>query len=1066
MEMRRSRAFLLILGLVMLSGAGVPPAVAQQTESSGLKDLWWLEPLEYRSIGPAWGGRVSRAAGIAGNANVYFAATASGGVWRSTNGGTVWEPVFDDQPTSSIGSIAIAPSDSNVIYVGSGEANIRGNVAAGNGIYKSVDGGTTWEHVWKQDGQIGTMVVHPKDPDIAYAAVLGRAFGPNPNRGIYRTRDGGKSWDLVLSKDQDTGASDVAIDPSNPRILFAGLWQTRRKPWTMTSGGPGSGLYYSKDGGDSWKQLTEGLPDGIWGKVGVAVAPSDGRRIYALIEAEEGGLFRSDDGGEKWTRISGDRRLRQRAWYYSTITVHPTNPDEVWCPQVPMLRSIDGGKNFTFVKKLHHSDHHDVWFDPTDPKRIIAANDGGVDISLDGGETWYAPPLPISQFYHVSVDTREPFYVSGALQDIGTAQGPSNALSEEGIDYASWYSVGGGEAGWVVSDPSDPNIVYAGEYMGYISRYDHRTRQAQNISIYPENASGHGGEDLKYRFQWIAPIVVSPHDSRVVYHAANVLFRTDDGGQTWQAISPDLTRDDKSKQKWSGGPITGDNTGVEVYCTIFAVAESPLKKGLIWVGSDDGLVHLSRDAGQNWESVTANIPELPEWGTISMIAASQHKAGRAYLVVDAHRLDNVQPYLYKTEDFGKTWTRLDGSLPRDIYLHAVREDPVVPGLLFVGTEQGVAFSRDDGASWHALRLNLPTVAVHDLQVKRDSLVVGTHGRSVWIFDDLPVLRDWDQQIMESDSHLFEAPRAVRWLYHSGWKGGFGESSSKGKNPPQGALIYYWLKEEPKGEIRIEVIDSEGQLVRVLSSEELPLTGFSEYVDEEKEMLAKWVLPAEKGVNRAVWNLRWTGAEMIKGGILDFGYPRLGPLALPGQYTLKMRVGEREHTTQLVLEPDPRQQVGEEVLRDQLAFALEVRDAITRLARAVEKIRGIKTQLERHQELLEGESSARSLMQEAQKLLDTLNQLEDRLHNKNAVIAYDILAQKGGAKLYARLDPISLWTNSADGAPPQGSRQLFAEQKEEVDQCWNELKQILGGALSDYNRKASEQGLPTVYVGTE
>jgi photosystem II stability/assembly factor-like uncharacterized protein len=832
----------------------------------------------------------------------------------------------------------------------------------------------------------------------------------------------------------------------------------------MTSGGPGSGLYYSKDGGDSWDQLTEGLPEGNWGKVGVAVAPSAGRRVYALIETKQGGLFRSDDGGKKWTRVSGDRRLRQRAWYYSTITVHPKNPDELWCPQVPMLRSIDGGKTFAFVKGIHHGDHHDVWFDPTNPKRMIAANDGGVDITHDGGETWYAPPLPISQFYHVSVDNRKPFYVSGTLQDIGTAQGPSNNLSKEGIRLEDWYDVGGGEAGWVVSDPSDPNIVYAGEYMGYISRYDHRTRQAQNVSIYPENASGHGGETLTFRFQWTAPIVISPHDSRVVYHAANILFRTLNGGQTWEVISPDLTRNDKSKQKWSGGPITGDNTGVEIYGTIFAVAESPLREGLIWVGSDDGRVHITMTGGRDWKEVTSSIPGLPEWGTVSMIEPSHHEEGTAFLTVDAHRLDNMEPYLFKTTDFGESWQRIDGQLPRDIYLHAVREDPETPGLIYVGTEQGVVFSRDGGANWHSLRLNLPTVAVHDLQVKDNSLVVGTHGRSVWIFDDLKVLREFNSVVQEKKVHLFPPPVATRWRYSGCWKGGFAANSSVGENPPNGAFIYYWMAEKPEGIITLEILDQDGQRVRLLSSEAMPLTGFTEYADEETEVVESWVLPTKKGVNRAVWDMRWTGAEMLKGGILDFGYPRVGPMALPGQYTLNLKVGDQVLTAQLLLLPDPRQQVPEPALREQLAFSLEVSSTITELSRSVETIQGIRKQLKEHQELLEGKTRAQSLIGEADRLQRGLDRIEGALHNTEAVISYDILALEGGAKLYARLDAISHWTNSADGAPPQGVKELFAIQKKEVEGCRKALDKFISRDLSEYNREASKLSFPIVYLG--
>jgi len=601
-----------------------------------------LKPLKYRLLGPAWGGRVSRVAGVAGDPNTCYAAAASGGVWKSVDGGITWKPVFDEQPISSMGSIAVAPSDPNVIYAGSGEANIRGNVAAGNGIYKSVDAGKTWKHVWKQEGQIGTMVIHPADPDIAFAAVLGHAFGPNPERGVYRTKDGGKTWTPALQKDENTGASDVGLDPSNPNIIFAGFWQTRRSPWSMQSGGPGSSLYVSRDGGDTWTRLDgkekgKGLPDGIWGKVGVAVAPSDGRRVYALIEAEQGGLFRSDDGGETWERANASRLLCQRPWYYSTITVHPANPNEIWFPQVSFVKSIDGGKTLTFVK-IKGWDSHDIWIDPKNPKRMIIGSDAGVDISTDGGENWLGCVLPIGQFYHVSVDNRVPFHVAGALQDIGTAQAPSHSLTTAGIRNVDWHSVGGGEAGWVVSDPTDPDIVYAGEYGGYISRYDHRTGQARNVSIYPEDPSGHGAEDMKYRFQWTAPIVLSPHDAKVIYHAGNVLFKSADGGRTWTAISGDLTRNDKTKQQWSGGPITGDNTGVETYCTIFAVAESPVEPGLIWAGSDDGLVHVTRDGGKTWKNVTAAFKGIPEWGTISMIEPSRYANYKNFVFCRAGRM--------------------------------------------------------------------------------------------------------------------------------------------------------------------------------------------------------------------------------------------------------------------------------------------------------------------------------------------------------------------------------------------------------------------------------------------
>src|SRR5262245_2820538 len=745
----------------------------------------------------------------------------------SNDGGTTWKPIFDDQPISSIGSIAVATSDANVIYVGSGEANIRGNVAAGNGIYKSSDAGKTWTHVWKSIGQIGAMAVHSTNADIAYAAALGSPFGPGKERGVYRTTDGGKSWQQVLFKNVDTGACDVVLDPNNPRIVFAGMWQTRRKPWEMTSGGPGSGLYVSHDGGDTWKQLEPGkagLPEGIWGKIGIAIAPSNSARVYALIEANEGGLFRSDNGGESWKRVSDHRGIRQRAWYYTTITVDPANADVVWCPQVPMLRSIDGGKTFNVVKGMYHGDNHDLWVDPKNSKRMIGANDGGVNVSTNGGGTWHSPPLPISQFYHVNADNSVPYRVMGNMQDLGTASGPSHSLTGGGVRIGDWYGVGGGETGFSVPDPSDPNVVYAGEYGGILTRYDHRSRQARNVSAWPGNPSGITPAELKYRFQWTAPIAFSPHDPKVLFHAAQVLFRTRDAGQTWEAISGDLTRNDKNKQQWSGGPITGDNTGVEIFCTIFAIAESPKQKGVLWVGSDDGLVHVSKDDGKTWTNVSSGLLGLPDWATIRCIEPSHADAGTAYVVAEAHRLDDYKPYLWRTTDFGQTWKSLTDRLPQDVYLHAVRTDPNKPGLLFVGTERGVSYSTDDGANWQPLRLNLPTAAVHDLVVKDDDLVVGTMGRSLWILDDLTPIRELAPAVTEKPAHLFAPAAAVRWRY----SGGFSHTGrGAAENRPAGAILHYHFAKKPAKDVLLEVVDPQGKVV-------VSMKGKSEKKKDEKD----------------------------------------------------------------------------------------------------------------------------------------------------------------------------------------------------------------------------------------
>ncbi len=1104
----------------------------------GKSDASPFRRLKFRSIGPAAGGRVCRVAGVAGDALTCYAATAASGLWKSSDGGIRWKPIFDEQSTSTIGSLAIAPSDPNVIYVGSGEANIRGNIEVGNGIYKSTDAGKTWKHVWKQEGQIGTTIVHPTNSDIAFAAVLGHAFGPNPERGVYRTTDGGKSWQRVLFKDADTGASDVCFDPSNPRILFAGLWQARRRPWELISGGPGSGLYVSRDGGDSWTQLipspltqpsppqggegkaegdapkgkkyAKGLPEGVWGKIGVAVAPSNGRRVYVLIEADKGGLFRSDDGGDTWKLVNDRRAIRQRAFYYTTMTVDPRNPDVVWCPQVPLLKSIDGGKTFEKVKGPHHGDHHDVWIDPRNPQRILNGNDGGVDVSSNGGATWFAPPLPWGQFYHISVDTRLPYHVAGTMQDIGTGSGPSNSLSLTGIAPGDWHHVGGGETGFTVSDPTDPNIVYAGEYGGYISRYDHRTRQARNVSAYPFNPSGHDPANLKYRFQWTAPILLSPHDHRVLYHAANVLFQSRDAGRSWKPISPDLTRNDKSKQKWSGGPITGDNTGVEVYGTIYAIAESPKERGVLWAGSDDGLVHVSREG--EWSNVSANIKGLPAGGTVRCIEPSPFDAGTAYVVVDAHKLDDRKPYLFQTKDFGKTWRSLvperngepaasDGGAgahpaasaagsPHG-YLHVVREDPRRKGLLYLGGEGGLFVSWDDGKKWTPLLLNLPTVAVTDLVVKHNDLVVGTNGRSIWILDDLTPLRRGVSDAKEGAIDLFPTEPAVRYRYHAT----LGEKKplGAGQNPSPGAMLHYVLPKKPTGDLVLEIFDDKQKLVTRLTSkkeaEEKPEPG--DYSSEKYKMPT---LEMEPGLHRVVWDLRYRGAEKIRDAKVDSGDPTEGPLVIPGVYTIALTADGTTQTKKLRVLPDPRTlpagmwartasklaaggqaltpeailnqvespaQIKE--LREQLEQTLKVRDAITELTETVEQIRRVKRQLIARNELLQEDRRAEPLIHASRELLSRLDTLEDKLHNPKAKIAYDILAQKGGAKLYSQLVWLFEMLKDSDGTPTDPVRDAIAEQCEMLRNYRSEWEQLTKKNLTELNAQAKKLELPTLVL---
>ncbi len=1012
--------------------------------------------LKYRLIGPAAGGRVSRVAGVPGDPRTYWAATSAGGVWKSVNGGREWKPVFDGQPVSSIGSIAVSPSDPNVVWVGSGEANIRGNVGEGNGIYRSTDAGKTWNRVWSAEGQIGTMAVHPNNPDVAYAAVLGSPFGPSETRGVLRTMDGGGTWTMVLHVDGDTGASDVCLDPANPRIVFAGTWQTRRTPWSMTSGGPGSGLWVSRDAGDTWKRLEKnGLPEGIWGKVGVGVAATDSRRVYALIEAEEGGLFRSDDGGEKWTRVNGSRGLRQRAWYYSTLTIDPTNPDVVWFPEVNLLKSLDGGHSIRSVKGGGW-DYHDVWIDPTNPKRMIIGSDAGVSLSFDGGETWDRPPLPIAQFYHLSADSRVPYRILGSLQDRGTASGPSNSLSGAGILLSDWHTVGGGEAGHVVADPTDPEIVWAGEYLGYISRWNGRLRQAAHVGVYPESGSGHGSGDMQYRFQWTAPILISPHDHNVVYHAGNVLFRTNDGGQTWKPISPDLTRNDKTKQKWSGGPITGDNTGVEFYCTIFAVAESPLQKGTIWAGTDDGLVHVTLDGGVNWKRVTPG--DLPEWATVSTIEASRWDAGTAYIVADAHRLDDETPYLWKTADHGKSWTPLGRQLDPEVYLHVVREDKKRRGMLYLGTERGVLVSRDDGIKWESLRLNMPTVSVVDLAVTENDLVVGTLGRSAWILDDLTPVREMTDAVKAAGAHLFPPTPAIRWHYEAKW-GVYGSPDGKADNPPRGLSMTYYLAKKPEKPIQLEVLDREGRVVRTLKSEVEPPYTAPDHPDWDPTEELKPALTTEAGFNRAAWDLtlqpvRWTLSSRIEGA------PG-GPWALPDAYIIRLTVGDQVLTQPARIEPDPRSRVSPTELGAQFAYEVELRGRLARIADLISAIQSVRGQVNGYRTRFEGSADVEA---QCDRVLEKLAAIENVLHHPKSEVGYDILAgREGGAKIAPQLNWLAGGAATHGGPPTQGMTDVAGRIAKTFAEQQAAFKQIVVEDISALNEAARRRELPMIHV---
>ncbi|MFY9741960.1 MAG: hypothetical protein WAK21_08155, partial [Candidatus Sulfotelmatobacter sp.] len=755
--------------------------------------------MKYRLIGPFRGGRSLTAAGIPGDPTTYYFGATGGGVWKSTDAGSTWSPIFDKEGTGSIGSIAVANSDHNILYVGTGEACIRGNISQGDGVYKSLDAGKTWKNLGLQDSRaIGKLIIDPENPNIVFVAALGHPYGPNTERGVFRTQDGGKTWDKVLYKDENTGAVDVAFDPHNSNVVYAALWQVRRTSWGLDDGGPGSGLYRSNDGGTTWKRLEQhGLPNGPYGRVGIAVA-ANSDRVYALIEAKnpDGGLYRSDDGGDTWNMVNPNHSLWQRPWYYMHIVADPKNENVVYIMDVETYKSTDGGHLFNKVK-VPHGDNHGLWIDPKDTRRMIASNDGGVTISVDNGQSWTPEDnQPTAQFYHVITDNATPYRVYGSQQDSGSV-GIASRSDDGSISRSDWYDVGGGEAGYIAPYPLDPDIVYADDYQATITQYNRHIGQAKSITEQPELSDAHGAANLEHRFQWTAPLIISPHDPNTIYHGGERLFKTTDGGVHWEAISPDLTRNDKSKQHVSGGDITLDDSGTEYYDTIFTIAESPITQGVIWVGTDDGLVQLTRDGGKNWTNITPK--NVPEWSRISLIEASPFDAGTAYVAADLHQSDDLRPYIYKTSDYGKTWTKLTNGIPEGSFVRAVREDPKKRGLLYAATEAGVYVSFNDGANWRPLKLNLPPTPVHDLVVKDNDLVLATHGRAFWILDDIGPLRQYSDDIDKDAVHLYSPDPAYRIQAGrtADEEGGPHGSKRTGQNPPAGAVVYFYLKDAPK-----------------------------------------------------------------------------------------------------------------------------------------------------------------------------------------------------------------------------------------------------------------------------
>jgi photosystem II stability/assembly factor-like uncharacterized protein len=1026
------------------------------------------QALRWRLIGPHRGGRVVAVAGDPVDAQTFYFGSTGGGVWKTENGGTTWINVSDGFfRRASVGAIAVAESDPNVVFVGMGEATIRGNVSHGDGVYKSTDAGKTWQHVGLADTrQIAKIRIHPRNADLVYVAALGHAHGPNAERGVYRSKDGGKTWEQVLFKSERAGAIDLAMDPVNPRVLYAAFWEAIRTPYSLSSGGPDSGLFRSTDGGDTWTEITRnrGLPAGMVGKIGVAVSPAKRDRVWAIVEAEDSALFRSDDGGETWQRVSEFREILQRPWYYMHVFADPQDPETVWVLNLKTWKSTDGGHTFTSVD-MPHVDEHDLWIDPKNPKRMIEGSDGGACITFTGGPPWSTLyNQATAEFYHVTADNQVPYRVYGSQQD-NTAISIPSFSTNGAITQEDWYEPGGGESGYIAIHPDDPNIVYAGSYSGTLTRYDHRTHQYRDITVWPENPTGWGAESLKYRFNRTFPVALSPHDPTVLYTTGNHVFRSADEGQSWEVVSPDLTRNDPETLKPSGGPITKDNVSTENYATIFAFAESPVERGVLWAGSDDGLIHISRDNGQSWQDVTP--PALPVSAMISIIDASPHAAGAAYVAATGYKSDDFAPYLYKTDDYGQTWQAINDGNPADDFTRTIREDPARRGLLFAGTETGVYVSFDDGGHWDRLQTNLPVAPIHDLMVKGSDLLAATHGRSLWILDDITPLREMTGDSLTSPAHLF-TPRAT-YRFLSYWGDGpipqrtyrragtmvvtyrdrtlpTGELSEDlldaGTNPPGGVIVYYHLAEQPTGEIRLTILDEGGQTITSFSS---------------KSEKAPW-LTTMPGLNRFVWDMRAADASEVKGAAF-WAASTKGPRVAPGTYQVQLDVDGQSLTQRFTIEKDPRVAASVGDLTAQYELLKGIRDKLTQVHDAVNEIRDVREQLNAWEERSERQVSAQGLREAADALKSDLASIEDELIQVQAIANYDTL--KHPIKLNNKIAALAGVVARSDAAPTQQAVQTFKELSERIDAQLGRLRSVVSDDLDDFNNQIRETGMAPI-----
>ena len=1026
------RRFTTLLCIVLLSFTFQNLTSQNSNQDTQIPEDFYNQ-LEWRNIGPYRGGRSLGAAGSPGRPNEYYFGATGGGLWKTVDGGTEWFPVTDGQVTSSsVGAVAVAETNPDIVYIGMGEVQLRGSITQGDGVYKTTDGGKTWRHLGLEETQaVARIRIHPTNPDIVYVAALGHPYGDNPERGVFKSTDGGNTWKKTLFVSEKAGAVDLIIDRNNPKVLYASTWQVYRKAWKMWGGGPDCKLWKSTDGGETWLDLTQnpGMPEGPIGKIGVTVSPADSNRVWAIVEANEGGVFRSDDAGKTWTRTNDERKLRQRAFYYSRIYADPWNKDIVYGLNTGLYKSTDGGKTFDITINVPHGDNHDLWIDPNNPDRMINANDGGGNVTINGGKTWTEQDYITTQLYHVMTTSDVPYHVAGAQQDNSTIAVPSDGwdhMMARGPNHGWYYAVGGGESGWINQHPTKPDIFYAGSQGALLTRYDRSNGQTRDIQVYPRFFSGEPASALPERWQWTFPIMFAPQDENVMYTCSQHVWKTTDDGQSWEKISPDLTYADPETLGKTGGIITMDMNGPEIYATVFALAPSNHDINTIWAGSDDGKMHITRDGGKNWEDITPK--DLPKFSRISIIDESIHNPGTLYIAANRYQVDDREPYVFKTHDYGKTWTNIINGIAPGHFARAVREDPVRPGLLFLATEHGVYFSMNDGELWKSLQLELPDTPIRDLVIKDNDVVLGSHGRGFWILDNIQPLRQYKGLMKSQKAVLFKPADAIRGISNLD--------------------LQYYLSDEAES-ITFEILDANGNMITSFSGDQPKYKRDPNIPWWERE-------PAKpttaKGLNTYSWNLRFPGATTFEGMIIWSGRPANGPKAPLGNYKIRMKVGDYSETHDFEIKIDPNLKgITKEDLQEQFDLASKIMNKTSTANEAVIKIREIKSQLND----AKGKISSSDYNKTITPFIQKISAIEEDLYQVKNQSGQDPL--NFPIKLNNRLASLRRSVETGDAKPTNGAYKVFKELSDELDQHLGKLNQTLSSDLSKINQLLKKAG---------